>query len=139
MKSIKIFGLVLICSFAFLITGCGNGNGKTMNCELNNGSSSMKLEIEFNDAGTKVNKVKVNSTMKFGNEISDSDLEEYAAYSKEQCKETGGSNCNIKLDGKSIVSSYEISGSESLGYEDEETTMDKLKEALEEDGYTCKK
>lgn len=138
MKNVKLLGLLGLSSMLFL-TGCG-GDAHTLTCSKTEDDGKVEVKVKFNSDETKAEKVTMDMTMK-GDDASKEELEQAKAlYEGFLCAnkgEDGFDKCEVSVKGNDLVIHMEGTA-ESLGEEDFDGSMEEVKKAAEEDGYTCK-
>ncbi len=136
MKLIKRIGVVGVCCLALFLSGCGS-ESHVLKCEIKSVESTIKLNITFDSTKTKIENVKTKTIIDLGNYYTDEQVKQMRDFTEQGCKDSGGINCKVSLDGKTITSEYEAKGLDLIN--DEDISFEELKTKLEQDGYSCKK
>jgi len=136
MRNIRKIGLIGICAFSFLTTGCGSNH--ELNCELKSGSSDLNIKIEYNSDETIIKKATIESVMEIGEEYTDELIEQLKEFTLKGCKDSGGINCKVKIEGKKLINTFEEKDEFSL-VDNNNIKIDDLIEEMEGNGFTCKK
>lgn len=136
MKNKKCLGILGLAGATLLLTGCG---GNKLTCTMSEeqegmGKSEAELVFKYDKDGKKIENIDMKMSIELEN---DEMLETYKGFFDEMCEdEDAPSDCKVKTSGNKLT--LTASGSaDDMDYESE-TSMEELKEDLEEDGYTCK-
>ena len=132
----KKIGLFLVFSLTLLATACGE-KSNTLSCKLNSVNEEINLTIEFNNEGTKIEKYKEDTKVSLDNRYSKEDLDVFINLAKTACEQSGNLNCEVRVVDDKIVSSSLKNLNDLINGSN--ISIDRLKEMLEKDGYSCKK
>ncbi len=122
-----------------LLTGCGSDNTKVLTCTLDSERVSAKAQMTFNADGTELQSITISEDV----EANESFLEEMEDLSSDEiCDEADLplATCNANIKGNILhiegtVATRDID--EVFNGVDDSVTYNSVKEAAEEDGFTC--
>ncbi|MBO5375662.1 MAG: hypothetical protein J6A52_02295 [Bacilli bacterium] len=136
MKNKKYLGVLGLGCAALLLTGCGGNKLTCTNTEEQDGfgKSTEKIVFNYDKDGKKIESLDMEMSIELE---SDEMIDMYKGFLDQMCEdEDAPSDCKVKTSGKKLT--LTASGkAEDMDYE-EGTSMEEVREELEEEGYTCK-
>lgn len=143
MKKVVIVYLVVIM---ICISGCGKDT-KSLTCTKEDEDSKIITDMKFND-DNKLEVFTITRSYPFDEVLSEEEKKEMESYMSIMCTtydDYEGVDCSIEAQDNSVdlVVSFKLEDvsdddKAKLGYGDESSTYDQMKETSESSGYTCK-
>lgn len=143
-EKMKKFLFLFAALMLVVVTGCGKTN--SLKCTYEDDEQKAVYEMEF-DKNDEISTLKMTTSMKLEEELTDEETEQMKSYMSLMCMgfDYEGSKCDVEVEKNAVnlvisIDMTKLTDEEKaeLSYNAEDGSLEAMKKAAEDEGFTCK-